>query len=254
MKVLQGQGYTRNQITKFNQWYSQIFQKSELAARAQVYHLGQDLGAEMVSNPQLGQQIVAKLNSPAYRRIIGQALQSGDTAAVQTQLTRYLNSNHLLNYDKANQAELVRAMGPMFSAFTRWPTATVGKVLSEYYDKPAMQASTSVARRMLAPLVMLHLADQYVRGPEEDRKGISRVILGKDLGELSPASALSPKTVERFGQAPGPIKAAYQLGQATVAGDMDRVKKILTGQVANYLPFIGAVTSTARNINKIEGK
>lgn len=169
-----------------------LFNLSELTARAQTYFMGQELGSRIAQNPEWGKQFINKLNSPAYRKTLGQALSRGDEQTIKDQLSRYLNSNHLLNYDKANQSAFGRYVGSTFSMFTKWPTTMLGKVLQEAEDKGLSGGSIEVAKKIMAPVIALAIVDRVTRGGEPSDR--SSRFLGQHLSAMAPGDALKELT------------------------------------------------------------
>lgn len=223
-------------VRKFNQYWLTLFEKSEQLARAQVYFMGQDLGSKIASNPEWGAQFINKLNSPSYRRSMGTALQTGNVVELQNQMTRYLNSNHLLNYDKAAQSAYGRYVGSALSAFTKWPTTMWGKVVQELYDKGATRGSMEVTRKILAPMAALGVVDTALR--DQDTKH-------RKLSSLSPGEALTNIRVT-----PVPGKVAGDIVSAIKEADAHKLRRAVLTGASMYIPVVGAVLKTGLDINK----
>lgn len=236
---LQGRGWSRQQIDKFNQFWTSLFNHSERIARTQVYNMGQDLGARLVAEPDWGRKFAANLSSPSYRKTLTQAINAGDSEAAKKQLTRYLNSNHLLSYDKFNQAEAIRFLGPAFSAFTKWPTNVAGRVVSEIYDRGAPRAAVEVTKKLLAPVVLLGVADKYYE---------------EETGEPGKAAKLAPgssiQSLGRYGVVPPPIRLGKDVVTSIAEGDMDKLRRAIINQGLNYVPFVGAAAQVQKKLEK----
>ena len=232
-----GTGYG---VRKFNQIWTTLFEKSEQLARAQVYFMGQDLGEKIARNPEWGMKFISKLNSPGTRKAMLPALQRGDVAELQKQMTRYLNSNHLLNYDKAAQSAFGRYAGSLFSAFSKWPTTMWGKVAQELYDKGALRGGIEVGRKIIAPMVALQVVDTALR---------DRDIKHRSLSSLAPGESLvSGRGAPIYFKSVGDILGAVK--------DMDsaKFKKAVLSAASMYVPVAGAILRAEQDLNKQKGK
>ena len=56
-------------------------------------------------------------------------------------------------------SEYGRTMGPLFSTFSKWPTATVGQIIEGYRTKGAIRGSTQLTEQLVAPFLLLEAAD-----------------------------------------------------------------------------------------------
>lgn len=86
-----------------------------------------------------------------------------DEAEKADVLGRYLNSVTQYNYDRMNMSEFGRTMGPLFSAFSTWPTNTLGDMVYEFRNRGFMGGVARNAEKYVAPLGMLMVTDYALR-------------------------------------------------------------------------------------------
>jgi hypothetical protein len=106
---------------------------------------------------------------PPTIRAIEQALQEGDrTTALKHAATHIINSTQY-QYNRASMSEYGRTMGPLFSVFSKWPTATVGQVVESYRSKGLGGASIDTGKKLVLPMLLLEAADRiYLMSQGED--------------------------------------------------------------------------------------
>lgn len=174
-----------------------------------------------------------------------------ETAGTQQEksdvLAKYLNSTTMYNYDKLNKSEFGRTMGPMFSAFSTWPTNTLGDIV---YEMRSRGVTGSIPRNMekyVAPWALLYMVDKGIRsqshGELTDREkaifgagGIQTMAPIGSLGALAKGEALTP-----------PMYTAVMetIIHPMLGGDMDKGKskayKGLANSLAEYGPDAGLV-------------
>lgn len=87
----------------------------------------------------------------------------------------HLNDVTQYNYNRIALSEFGRFVGPFFSAFTKWPSATAGEIMTEYYENGKGAATMRVAEKFLAPLIGLQTMDIILGG---ERQGEDKSVLG----------------------------------------------------------------------------
>lgn len=223
------------------------FRMSELIGRGQAYFMGQELGARMGRDPEWASKFIARLNSPSYRKTMMSALQKGDVQTLQDQMSRYINSTHLLNYDRAHQSAFARYAGPVFTAFQKWPSTMYGKVLQEMYDKGIPAGSLEVAKKILAPTVALSIADHYYH-PDERMKKITGPSLagltgGAELAHFAPTKTPIQTMLGTVGEAiTGGHHGKTPMDQSlsdTLKQKEEALRGAANAAAVTFLPYMG---------------
>lgn len=215
------------------------FRMSELIGRGQAYFMGQDLGARIAANPEWGAKFVSRLNSPGYRRVIAQAMKDGDVQTIKDQMSRYLNSNHLLNYDRAHQSAFARYAGPMFTAFQKWPSTMYGKVAQELYDKGIVGGSTEVAKKILAPTLALGIVDQFYQPTPRGQKivghGLASMTGGAEMLHFAPLHTPIQGVLGDIGEA----IIGHKRGTTEDQSLEDKLRSAANTAAVTFLPYAG---------------
>lgn len=181
---------TRGALDKYTNVMMAAFEKSEQYARAITYFIGRRLAKDLMADPRMASEFVKNLSSRAYQRELSEALQRGDLDTLERELTRYLNSTNMFNYDRINMSEYGRYLGPLFSIFSKWPTSISGRILQSYMDEGAGKATRRNVQVLLAPFLALGLVD-YLTKPEDS--DIYNRILGRGgLRSWTPANSIAP--------------------------------------------------------------
>lgn len=182
------------------------FKNGERASRGLTYFLGRNIGEDLVRNPMFAKDFINKLSSSSYRKALSQAVVEKDSDEAARLMGQYLNANSSLNFGKINMSEFGRNMGPLFSAFTRWPTAVTGRITSDIYDKGWNSGGMKAAQVYLAPWAILEMVDKGVIGTDPTGQKSPRLhkLIGSGLADVAPVSSV-------FGQAErgGPISSPF---------------------------------------------
>lgn len=177
------------------------YQQIETANRAIAHSSAEVFGSDLLRGSSSAMRVLNQW-SPAVRdtvqadlNAIPRLLQAGDreAAAATTRNMMRTLTEHVVNstqyqYNRASMSEYGRTLGPLFSTFSKWPTATVGQVTEAWRTRGPKGFALDTTRRLLAPIAALELID---------------VALGEDpvpkFGEESDAEGLSDREKKLFG-------------------------------------------------------
>lgn len=122
-------------------------------------------------------------------------------------LGRYLNAVTQYNYDRMNMSEFGRTMGPLFSAFSTWPTNTLGDIVYEFRNKGVIGGAMRNTEKYVAPFAMLYAVDFAIRhhnrgGEMSDRQkalmgggGLTSTAPIGSLGAFLKGEAITPPVI-----------------------------------------------------------
>jgi len=154
-------------------------------------------------------------------------------------ITDYLNANTQFNYNKATMAEFARAGGPMFSMFSKWPSAIAGDMLGKYLNGEGKQALLKYLGPYVVASTML-AGGMYLNRQEDPR--LSKIIPSGDPRLMTPGSSLesvltgevgSPPVIDSFTTFMGNIK---DLPRAIQNRELDNWWKKQLESTTPYIP------------------
>ena len=168
-------------IEKWTQASMYLFQKSEELNRATHYLLAKDVAADLMERNPATADFVRRM-TPSYRKQIEAAVSAKDAAKVQELTTQYIMSKTQFNYNRITMNEFGRYMGPIFSAFTKWPASVAGQMI-ESFQGGVKGGVKETARRYIAPIMAANalsiLAFDVVGGGSERAKEVETLLTGK---------------------------------------------------------------------------
>lgn len=132
-----------------------LFAKGEQINRGITWAVGEQLAKDYVHGNKSAIKAISQM-SPYVQSRIKKAGPYRDMVQV---ITGYLNDKTMYNYNRASMSEFGRTMGPFFSTFSKWPSATLGDMLQILRDKGALQAATPAFRKYVEPLIFLQSLD-----------------------------------------------------------------------------------------------
>jgi hypothetical protein len=122
--------------------------------------------AEMMAHDLLGK---SKMAQSALRRFptslrsrAEAAIANGDQKLLTKELATHIVNSTQYQYNKLSQSEYGRTMGPLFSAFSKWPTATLGQIIEGYRTRGLAGGTAQLARTMVVPLMLLEAGDYII--------------------------------------------------------------------------------------------
>lgn len=203
---------------KYSQAAMAAFKISEITARAMSSLMAEGIGKDVLKNPELRNKLLLNMKSGAYKRQLQNALEKRDEKQIVDVLTHYMNSNNMYNYQKLNQAEFARSLGPLVSMFSKWPTMAIGSVGKELLSGSGLTPAVAKNMRLLyAPLMTLYIADKVSDQTLKPAVGEQRYesVLGKKgLTGMNVVSAVPTDVFNKEGLLDKPVvRAAKAAGQ-----------------------------------------
>jgi len=179
----------------------------------------------------------------SLRRDIAKAT---STDEVRDLLATHLNASTQYNYNRLSMSEFGRTMGPLFSTFSKWPTATAGELVQEFRNKGALRGGARNLEKFVVPLVLLQLADIAMFGydPEkpwqenqEEKSDRAKKIFGvAGLSQSAPIGAAQGILKGDFFTPPVVDAAIKGIVIPSMEQDGDKIIKGLDTAIQNFTP------------------
>ncbi len=166
-----------------------LFGKTEEFNRGVVVELAKQLSKDLQQGNVRAIDVVNKM-PVTMRKHVMQNLQ-GNPDEVTAELARYFNSVIAQNYNKLSASEFARTAGPLFSAFTKWPSVALGQAAYELKSKPLLEGAARVTGLVGTPWLVLSAID-YATGERSDRDEDERSDRLKKIVGSEGASKLAP--------------------------------------------------------------
>lgn len=227
-----------------------------------LFTLGEELNRSMaIKVAEVMAQDLAKGSSSASKALsrMPRTVQreiSRNPAQAELILSKYLNDATMYNYNRVSMSEYGRTMGPLFSAFSKWPTATVGEIVNEIQSKGTLKGMGRNWEKFVTPLLLLQLFDSLALNEENiatqvagiDREGMSDVqkkLVGSyGLSQSAPIGAagailkgeiFTPPAIDAFLQTTiTPILEGKDIGDIE-----DKLGKGASSAIMNFTPGAG---------------
>jgi hypothetical protein len=232
---------SRDALNKANSLTMTLFSAAENINIAVAVETGRDVARDLfkAAQGQLGamesghvQAFVSRMQE-GPRRILLRALEKGDIAAAQELLARYMVGKTVLNYDRANMASAARYVGPLFSMFTRWPTAVIGDIIEQYgmsklqhggVIKGLQHGGLEAARKLIMPVLIIGSLEAAVS--DEYQGNFARAFPIQSLGTAAQGRMASPPILQPLGA----------LAPA-IMGDWEKAGNALIKATEGFVPF-----------------
>jgi hypothetical protein len=144
-------------------------------------------------------------------------------------------------------SEYGRYMGPLFSIFSKWPTATAGKIAHAYMTEGPGAGSARTFQTLLIPYFTLMMADQLI---DSDSDIYNRVVGSKGLKGWTQIDSLPTDFGVREGLLSTPIMAAgMDFFDAFSQEDTGKaITKWINNTFRSFFPGAGALRFLAEEI------
>lgn len=222
-------------IEKYNSFMMSAFSASENINIYVGMHVGDSIAKDLFAGKNADDvaHFLSRLQEGVRTRVLS-AYKAGNQEAVSRILQQHMIAKTVLNYDRANMASFARAGGPMFSMFTRWPTAVTGDMLEQFQMKGVVGGSTEILRKYIAPLVMLSIVNEYADKDSDIRRFL---VGGGSEGFVRWAPITSIKGMAEGKFASPPILQPLKALPAAISGDMDKTAMTFIRSVEGFVPL-----------------
>jgi len=232
---------SRGALEKSTRMLMFTFTKSEQLARLQTHFQGKRIAKYIMDNPRLADTLKARISSATYRNLITDAIEGKNLKLLEEHMDRYLQSTNLFNYDKLNMAEYGRVMGPLFSMFSKWPTATAGKLSHYYFNGLSTAASIRAAQTLVVPFTMAKLYDSLLAPERGDNIYYDKVVGSKGIANWTGLASLPMDISVKDGLLAAPLPSAgMALGKAISSDNpTDNFRTWLNNMMMSFGPGAG---------------
>jgi hypothetical protein len=168
------------------------------------------------------------------------AAMSHDPAAVETLIARHLTAETQYFYSKASMSEFGAIMGPLFTPFTKWPSATLGGMVGAVRTRGLSGGAKEIAAKYVAPWVILTGVQHAILGSPEDMSDARKLVVGRSgLASSAPIGSIKGMLAGDF-IAP-PVVKSLRDGIITPAlkGENARLDKGITSLFQSFTPGAG---------------
>lgn len=222
-KTLQG-------LAKFSM---SLHQGVEILNRAVAYNAGDILAKEVAAGSPSAIQALNRFPLSLRREVTANPDRAGDV------LGKFLSDTTAYNYNRLSMSEYGRTMGPLFSAFTKWPTATLGDVLANFREKGMVGGSVRNAEKYLAPITLFGLGD-YLMGKKfgtDDRTDREKLVFGgRGLLHMAPGMSLVDIARGEVGMPPAAAMAYHGIIKPALEGETPDARKSAGEFVQSFGP------------------
>lgn len=129
----------------------------------------------------------------SVQRDAREAIANHDVGSLVQAIATHINNSTQYNFNKASMSAYGRFMGPLFSQFTKYPTAMLGATTEALASQGAAGGAAKIAQTLVAPWVLLEGVD-YLMGEHRTDFGLSdrsKKLFGSEgLSGLAPVESL----------------------------------------------------------------
>lgn len=221
-----------------------LYQKIESMNRAMTLSAADTLVWDLTNKNKLALDAIKKWPN-SIRTKLQSELDAGLTDKATSTAAKYLNATTQFNYNRASMSEWGRTMGPLFSTFSKWPTATAGDIIQEFRNKGALHGMVRNAEKYLAPWMLLQAFDYILlhERPEEDNlSDRQKLLFGKSgLSQAAPIGNLESILKGDFFTPPMVDAVLKGLIIPAIQGDTGGLQKGIATTIQNFTPGAGYV-------------
>lgn len=229
-----------------------LYSKSDEVNRVLTLSMSNKLTDDLVKGSKLANQALDKFPSQ-IKRSVTEALKDGNVAAARGLIARHLNSSTQFNYNKLSMSEFGRDLGPLFSTFSKWPTAIAGDIYSNLATKGAIKGGTRVAHKYLLPMVGLGMMQRALFGDAEEMDDREKKIVGsKGLADWAPVMALKSVATGSIMQPPAIGALTNTLFKAAKLDEpepQEVASDVASGLIYSFVPGMGLIRFITDDMN-----
>lgn len=210
-----------------------LYQKIEEFNRALTLGIGEMMAHDIAAGSPAAIGALKKLPFTVRKAVLSNRENTELTGEL---LGKYLNDATQYNYNKISMSEFGRTMGPFFSTFSKWPTATVGDILYEKRARGLLGSIPRTAEKYILPFMLLQAVDYAAGERLGEKDGLSdrqKKLMGSGgMSQSAPiGSAMSIARGEIF--TPPAVDALYKgLVEPIMKGQLDAEPRDMPEKVA----------------------
>jgi len=216
-----------------------LYAKGDIINRSITLGTAETMANDLASGSKLAKQALSKFPSSLKRQVA----KAGSKEEVSQILASYLNASTQYNYNRISMSEFGRMMGPFFSTFSKWPTATAGEIIQEYRQRGLIKGTFRNAEKYVAPLMLFQFADYLLYGndPEQMTDRQKKFLGVGGLSQSAPLGSIEGIIKGDFFTPPAVDAIVQTFIVPTLEGDSTKIQKGFASAVQNFTPMSGYV-------------
>lgn len=218
-----------------------LFEKLARLNRAITLGTAEQMSYDLMRGSQAAYKSLQGFPTALQRSVAG-AIKNEDGKAVTAILANHLNASTQYNYNRISMSEFGRVLGPMFSTFSKWPTATAGEILGEFRNRGLVGGSAKTIQKYVAPYALLTGLGYLIYGDRDNMSDRQKKLLGSEgLASGAPLGTMkSVLTGDFFG--PPAIDALWS-GTVVpmIKGNDAKAMNGAASAIQNFTPGAGLV-------------
>mgnify|MGYP006961366220 CR=1 FL=1 len=260
-----GRGATGSFLRKTSELSSDVlmapFQMAEKINRGMALSMSELFVDDLNKGSKRAMEALRRMPVAIQRRVLEGQAQGGPEGVRKMFLAAadHIVANSQYHYNRASMSEYGRTMGPVFSVFSKWPTATLGQVVYEFRSKPLPAAVATNAQKLIAPWLLLQAGDaMYLAATGRDvtedmspreskfisKSGLSAAAPIQNLVGIASGDFLTPPVIDlankafikpSLGVIKGDTRAVEALPEAAMNGIAEGVYQFAPGGIGGWL-------------------
>jgi hypothetical protein len=243
------------------------FEWSERMNRAVAYESGRILAKDALAGNKRALEFIQSMPERISKKVTT-AMQAGNEKSAEEArnlITRYIADRTLFTYNRISSSELSRAVGPLFSMFTKYPSAIAGRSVEAFREKAPLKAISQLATFVSAPIMFGTALNAILFEPGSDAE---RILFG-EFDEDTPLWARGINTSSPVGSVKSilegrmfkpPVAAVAQetlLGgyDLLMEGDPDRLGRAMKKALGAFAPAgLGSIPGVVKLYENVSGE
>lgn len=214
-----------------------LYQKMEQINRALTLGTAEMMAHDLTSGSKLAQESLQKFPATVQQAV---QMANGNKEEIARVLGHYLNDVTQYNYNRVSLSEFGRTMGPFFSTFSKWPTATAGDMIYTFRNKGVLKGLTRNAEKYIAPLLILEAAHHMMLGKEEELNDVQKKVVGSGgLPQSAPIGAVKAIATGEIFSPPAVDVIMQSLIMPSISGDTSKLSRGAASAAQNFIPGAG---------------
>lgn len=219
-----------------------LYTKTDVINRSISLATAEVMVNDLTKGSKLAQKAIDRLPTTVQKQV-SKATSRDELVEI---LSSHLNAATQYNYNRLSLSEFGRTMGPYFSVFSKWPTATAGEIIQEVRNKGVLKGSARNMEKYLAPLMLMQAADILMFGydpdkpwqeNEENKSDIAKKLFGRaGLSQSAPLGSIEGIIKGDFWTPPAIDAAMKGFILPSMEGDAGKLAKGLDTTMQNFTP------------------
>lgn len=213
-----------------------LYTRLDAVNRALTLSMADTMIYDLGRGSKLAERSLLKMPT-SVRKSVSNNITTGNTDEATRTLAEYLNASTQYNYNRASMSEWGRTMGPLFSTFSKWPTATVGDIVETFRSRGLLGGAVRNAEKYVAPLALLSGVGYLIHGSKDEMSDRSKKLFGASgLRQAAPIGNLEGIIKGDFFTPPAIDAVIKGFVVPAMEGNEGKLTKGLTESIQNFTP------------------